>query len=77
MAAGNGYGESKWVSEQILVRANHATASRNVVVRLGQVCGNTRNGHWNVWEWFPALVQSSKIVHCLPEAEGVSRTNFL
>lgn len=55
------------------MKANELTPLRNVVVRLGQICGNTRNGNWNVWEWFPALVQSSKIVHGLPEVPGVSR----
>ncbi len=72
LAVGQGYGESKWVAERILDIANERTESHNVIVRVGQISGNTRNGSWNVWEWFPALVQSHKIVDCLPDSQSVS-----
>lgn len=71
-ALGTGYGESKWVSERILQIANEQRNCQNVVIRLGQVCGNTRNGNWNKWEWFPAIVESHNITKCLPDASGVS-----
>lgn len=69
---GNGYGESKWVSERILDVAAQKTPLEPVVVRIGQLCGSTINGHWNPWEWFPAIVRSSRALKCLPDSEGVS-----
>ena len=69
-----GYGQSKWVAEQVLDVAGKATPLQAAVVRVGQLSGSQSNGSWNPWEWFPALVQSGKIsgVDCLPNAEGVS-----
>lgn len=72
VAVGNGYGESKWVAESILDAARKKTALQPVVVRVGQLCGSTVNGSWNPWEWFPAIVQSSEAVDCLPNGIGVS-----
>lgn len=72
VAIGNGYGESKWVSERILTVAGEQTHLKPVIARVGQLSGNSATGAWNATEWFPALVQSSKIVGCLPRGEGVS-----
>ncbi|PBK97000.1 acetyl-CoA synthetase-like protein [Armillaria gallica] len=62
MALGTGYGESKWVSEELL----RTTAGlRYLVIRVGQLSG-AANGNWNVNEWFPAMVQSATKLGCLP-----------
>ncbi|PBK78299.1 acetyl-CoA synthetase-like protein [Armillaria solidipes] len=62
MALGTGYGESKWVSEELL----RTTASlRYLVIRVGQLSG-AANGNWNVNEWLPAMVQSATKLGCLP-----------
>ena len=76
IAAGQGYSESKWVAERILDIANQSTTSEHVVVRVGQLCGSRASGSWNVLEWFPALVQSQKLVGCLPNLENVCRHNL-
>lgn len=73
VSVGNGYGESKWVAENILDVAHKKTPLRPVIVRVGQLCGSTLNGSWNPWEWFPAIVQSYKILGCLPGGVGVSQ----
>ena len=72
VAVSNGYGESKWVAEQILDIVAKQTELSTIVVRVGQVCGSRTNGSWNQWEWFPAIVQSYKVARCLPDNAGVS-----
>ncbi|KIY54025.1 acetyl-CoA synthetase-like protein [Fistulina hepatica ATCC 64428] len=61
---GQGYGESKWVAEQILATAQEATSLRPVVARLGQISGGP-NGSWNKRDWVPALVKSSVSLKCV------------
>ncbi|KAK6984778.1 acetyl-CoA synthetase-like protein [Favolaschia claudopus] len=68
VAAGNGYEQSKWVSEEMLriAAAAHPTKAKLLVVRVGQLCGGI-NGSWNAQEWLPAVIQSGKITGCLPD----------
>lgn len=68
---GQGYTESKWVSEQILEIATKETGLSTTIVRLGQISGNP-NGYWNEKEWFPTIVKSALYVQCLPDMPGVS-----
>lgn len=69
-AVGNGYGESKWVSERILSVASSETSLRPIVVRVGQVTGGV-NGCWNALEWIPSIVHSAALVKCLPSLDQV------
>ncbi|KAJ6578491.1 acetyl-CoA synthetase-like protein [Mycena capillaripes] len=55
VALGNGYGESKYVSERILA-ASHLEATS---FRIGQVCGSKSNGAWSTTDWVPTIVKSS------------------
>ncbi|KAI0350281.1 acetyl-CoA synthetase-like protein [Trametes cingulata] len=66
---GIGYSEGKWVTEHVLQNVTEKTGVHTVVMRLGQVTGN-RVGYWNEKEWFPAIVKSARLVHCLPDVEG-------
>ncbi|KAK7046200.1 acetyl-CoA synthetase-like protein [Favolaschia claudopus] len=68
VAAGSGYEQSKWVCEEILrVTAEaHPTTAKLLVVRVGQLCGGV-NGAWNAQEWLPAVIQSGKVIGCLPD----------
>ncbi|KAH7886572.1 acetyl-CoA synthetase-like protein [Phlebopus sp. FC_14] len=70
VAAGQGYTESKWVSEGILGVASERTALRPVVVRIGQLCG-TPSGAWNASDWFPLLIKSGIALAALPDLRGV------
>jgi len=66
-AVGGGYGEGKYVAEQILAKSGlHATS-----FRIGQVSGGTTNGAWSTAEWLPILVKSSIALGALPDADGV------
>ncbi|KAJ7705888.1 male sterility protein-domain-containing protein [Mycena olivaceomarginata] len=55
LALGNGYGESKYVSERILAASRLEATS----FRIGQVCGSTSNGAWSTTDWVPTIVKSS------------------
>ncbi|KAK0189610.1 KR domain-containing protein [Armillaria mellea] len=65
VAQGNGYGESKWVSEELL---RLAPGLRYLVVRVGQLSGDS-NGTWKVNEWFPSVIQSAPFLGCLPNED--------
>lgn len=67
-----GYGQSKWVAEEILAAAaGHGLHSLRVA-RLGQVVGDTRLGRWKTSEAYPAVVQSALTVGALPLIEAAS-----
>ncbi|KAJ7865170.1 putative aminoadipate reductase [Mycena olivaceomarginata] len=55
VAVGNGYGESKYVSERILAASGIAATS----FRIGQVSGSMSNGAWSTTDWVPVMVKSS------------------
>lgn len=69
-----GYGQSKWVAEEILAAAasgNHGLGSVRVA-RLGQVVGDTKLGRWKASEAYPAIAQSALTVGALPLIEVAS-----
>ncbi|KAF9553775.1 acetyl-CoA synthetase-like protein [Agrocybe pediades] len=70
VAVNTGYTESKWVSEEILLNASKTTRLNSIIVRVGQLSGGL-NGCWNPAEWLPSLVQSGKILGCLPTDDKV------
>ncbi|KAJ6457244.1 putative aminoadipate reductase [Mycena sanguinolenta] len=55
VAIGNGYGESKYVSERILAASGVEATS----FRIGQISGSASNGAWSITDWVPAIVKSS------------------
>ncbi|KAK7461264.1 hypothetical protein VKT23_008439 [Stygiomarasmius scandens] len=61
-SVGTGYGESKWVAESLLL---HCPVNANIV-RVGQLCGDTRTGAWNQKEWVPNLVKTSLEIGKVP-----------
>ncbi|KAJ7636836.1 putative aminoadipate reductase [Roridomyces roridus] len=62
VAVGNGYGESKYVSERILAASGlHATS-----FRIGQISGSTESGAWSTTDWVPAIVKSSLALGAFP-----------
>ena len=57
-----GYSRSKWVAEQICARAcqKHPTLRGQVkVLRVGQLCGDTTHGVWNMSEAWPLMLSAS------------------
>jgi thioester reductase-like protein len=78
VAAGLGYGESKWVSEQLLLEARAALGAKSTVVRVGQLSGDSRSGGWTTKEWLPNLIALSlrKDINALPSKDEVSDGSF-
>ncbi|TVY44409.1 Non-canonical non-ribosomal peptide synthetase [Lachnellula subtilissima] len=67
-----GYGESKFVAEQMLHAATQAGICGNVL-RLGQIAGPVKRGSIGVWnhqEWFPSLVKTTKNLGAAPKTLG-------
>ncbi|KZT22888.1 acetyl-CoA synthetase-like protein [Neolentinus lepideus HHB14362 ss-1] len=71
VAVGAGYGESKFVSEQLLVKAAER-GMQTSSLRIGQVAGGKPDGSWATTDWVPSFVKSSRSLGCLPDAQGVS-----
>ncbi|KAJ6534661.1 putative aminoadipate reductase [Mycena vulgaris] len=67
VAVGTGYGESKFVTEQILFGSGLHSCS----LRIGQMSGSRLTGTWPVTNWFPMLVQASLKLGAIPDARGV------
>ncbi|KAH7929525.1 putative nonribosomal peptide synthetase [Leucogyrophana mollusca] len=66
VAVGSGYGESKYVSERLVVKSGlHATS-----LRIGQIAGGP-NGAWATTDWLPIIVKSSLALGALPKARGL------
>ncbi|KAF9258147.1 acetyl-CoA synthetase-like protein [Marasmius fiardii PR-910] len=70
-ALGSGYTESKWVAEEIILNTSQQSGLHAVIVRLGQICGSSKNGAWNTQEWVPTLIQSSVQLGCIPTDDRV------
>lgn len=70
-AGQTGYGQSKWVAEQIC-QAGHSSDRPVTITRVGQLCGDTKHGIWNETEAWPLLVRTANEVGSLPATGPVS-----
>lgn len=66
-----GYSGSKWVAESICEQANlHSRLRGRIsILRIGQLCGDTQSGVWNVTEAWPLMLSTLKITGSLPALE--------
>lgn len=64
-----GYSRSKWVAERICEEAARVMSGRVKVLRIGQLCGDTKTGQWNEKEGWPLLIRTAAKVGCLPLLE--------
>jgi nucleoside-diphosphate-sugar epimerase len=59
-AADLGYGQSKWVAENVLERLSRQHPEVAVsVLRIGQLSGDTLHGIWNLREAWPLMIDAS------------------
>lgn len=67
-----GYSRSKWVAEAICERAHTGTRmkGRIAVLRIGQLCGDTQRGIWNITEAWPLMLSSLEVTGSLPQLEN-------
>ncbi|KXJ90764.1 hypothetical protein Micbo1qcDRAFT_226787 [Microdochium bolleyi] len=63
-----GYAQSKWVAEQVCASGGPSGLSQlaPTIIRIGQLCGNTRSGVWNASEAYPLMLSTAKITGSLP-----------
>ena len=66
-----GYSRSKWIAESICEQAHLSTRLRGriSVLRIGQLCGDTENGIWNMTEAWPLMLSSVKVTGSLPDLQ--------
>ena len=64
-----GYSRSKWVAESICEQAYLNTRMKDniTVIRIGQLCGDTESGIWNITEAWPLMLSSVKVTLSLPD----------
>ncbi|KAJ5935211.1 NRPS-like enzyme [Penicillium verhagenii] len=74
-----GYGESKFVGEQLCGLASQRNGSRISIHRVGQLGGPSTPGAgmWNPRDWIPSLVRSSQTMHKLPDSLGSFQVDWL
>lgn len=65
-SSGRNYAISKWITEQVCHKASQNTGIDVRIVRLAQICGDTKHGMWNVKEAWPMLMASGRTIGCLP-----------
>ena len=67
-----GYSRSKWVAESMCEQAHLHTRMKDriTVLRIGQLCGDTESGIWNVTEAWPLMLSSVKVTGSLPDLQG-------
>lgn len=63
------YGLSKWTAEQLCSGATKKAGLRVRVLRLSQMCGDTRYGMWNPKEAWPQVMASAVTIRGLPAPE--------
>ncbi|KAJ7165465.1 putative aminoadipate reductase [Mycena crocata] len=63
----HGYGQSKFVAEQIIAKSG-LNAS---ILRIGQICGSPPKGAWATSDWLPILVKTSITMGYLPLVDGL------
>ena len=70
-ASSLGYSRSKWVAEAICINAHKKAQEANIpllveILRIGQLCGDTKNGIWNRSEAWPLMLSSYEVAGCVP-----------
>ncbi|KAG2039364.1 hypothetical protein BDR03DRAFT_951757 [Suillus americanus] len=61
-----GYAQSKYVAERVLIDASRAANIPVTIVRAGQLAGNTTLGAWNVMEHIPIFIQACYSLKLMP-----------
>ncbi|CAG7938799.1 unnamed protein product [Penicillium olsonii] len=78
VALRQGYAESKHVSERICAGASIKAGVPTSIHRVGQICGpTTMNGMWNMKEWLPSLIATSKTIKQIPSSLGSATVQWV
>ncbi|GAW26225.1 putative ochratoxin A non-ribosomal peptide synthetase [Rosellinia necatrix] len=73
-----GYGQSKFVCEKLIEKYVSSGGGKGAILRVGQISGPLEGtGVWNVWEWAPSMLLSSKYLGAAPESIGVISVDWI
>ncbi|RAL04515.1 acetyl-CoA synthetase-like protein [Aspergillus ibericus CBS 121593] len=73
-----GYSESKYISERICYEASRRSGVPTTVFRVGQIAGpTTAKGQWNVHDWLPTIIATSKAMGLVPEMLGSRAVDWI
>ncbi|KAI1298346.1 hypothetical protein F5Y03DRAFT_269448 [Xylaria venustula] len=74
-----GYAQAKYICERLLEKFSSTSINKRVaILRVGQVCGPVEGtGSWNLSEWTPSLVISSKYLGVSPKSIGNLEVNWV
>ncbi|KAG2341880.1 acetyl-CoA synthetase-like protein [Suillus weaverae] len=61
-----GYAQSKYVAERVLIDASRAANIPVTIVRAGQLAGNTTLGAWNTMEYIPIFIEACFSLKLMP-----------
>ncbi|KAN0063608.1 hypothetical protein ACQY0O_004056 [Thecaphora frezii] len=67
-----GYARSKWAVERLCEIAGETVGGgfEAVVLRIGQMVGDTKHGIWNETEAVPLMLRTARTMGCLPDLRG-------
>jgi thioester reductase-like protein len=66
-----GYAQAKFICERLVDKYSTESGRKAAILRVGQISGPlSGTGSWNVQEWVPSLVLSSKHLGVAPESPG-------
>ncbi|KAI0459029.1 hypothetical protein F5B21DRAFT_511515 [Xylaria acuta] len=72
-----GYGQSKFICEKLIEEYASSGNGKGAILRVGQVTGPLQGaGIWNVWEWAPSMILSSKYLGAAPESIGMAKMEW-
>ncbi|KAI0518085.1 hypothetical protein F5B22DRAFT_645335 [Xylaria bambusicola] len=76
--AQQGYGRSKFVCEKLLEKYVFSSGGKGAILRVGQIAGPLQGtGVWNILEWAPSMILSSKFLGVAPESIGVAAIDWI
>ncbi|KAG6818492.1 hypothetical protein H0H93_004583 [Arthromyces matolae] len=67
IAAGSGYGASKYIAERIIAKSG----LNGTTFRIGQICGAAPQGAWDTTELIPILIKTSIALRSYPDVKGI------
>ncbi|KAI0872127.1 hypothetical protein GGS24DRAFT_491690 [Hypoxylon argillaceum] len=73
-----GYAQSKFICEKLIEKYASSGGGRGAILRVGQVAGPLQGaGVWNVREWVPSMLLSSKHLGAAPESLGAANMEWI
>lgn len=64
------------MAESILLRAAKESGLKTNIVRVGQLCGDSKTGGWNEKEWVPVMLKGSQVLGAIPHRVEVRVSTF-